>query len=76
MDWLLSITTVLVNSNLGWSKGARWAWLIHALNAVLWIGYAVWIKQYGLILLSGITIVVDLLSVVKSQSAPQSLPSA
>lgn len=62
MDWILSVTTWLVNSGLGWTKGARWMWFVHAANAVLWIAYAIWIQQYGLILLSGITIVTDVIS--------------
>lgn len=62
MDWFLSITTLLVNGNLGWSRGARWAWLVHAVNAAIWIVYAVAIEQYGLIALSVVTIAVDLIS--------------
>lgn len=62
MDWVLSITTLLVNSGLGWTKGRRWMWLVHALNAFVWILYALYIKQYGLILLSVATIAVDLVS--------------
>ena len=62
MDWFLSITTLLANSGLGWTKGARWMWLLHAANAALWIVYALMIKQYGLILLSVVTIVVDIAS--------------
>jgi hypothetical protein len=67
MDWILSVTTFLVNSSLGWFKGARWVWIIHAINAGLWIAYSLAIKQYGLILLSAITILVDLLSAWKSK---------
>lgn len=62
MDWILSVTTYLVNSGLGWSRGARWMWFLHAINALAWIGYAIYIKQYGLILLSVITIVTDIVS--------------
>jgi len=67
MDWILSITTWFVNSNLGWSKGKKWAWAIHAVNAGAWIIYAVYIKQYGLILLSAITILTDIISGFKSK---------
>lgn len=62
MDYILSITTLLVNSGLGWTKGKAWMWYLHAVNAGVWIIYALAIKQYGLILLSVITIGVDLLS--------------
>jgi len=65
IDYVLSVTTYLVNSGLGWTKGARWMWLIHALNAGIWIAYAIWIKQYGLILLSVVTIISDIISAIK-----------
>ena len=68
MDWILSVTTLLSNSALGWTKGARWMWLLHALNALLWIVFAVYIKQYGLILLSFFTILVDIISAYKKTS--------
>jgi hypothetical protein len=66
MDWILSITTLLSNSGLGWSRGKWWMWILHSINAAVWIIYAVIIKQYGLILLSIITIIVDLISSYKS----------
>lgn len=59
MDWLLSITTLLANSNLGWSRGAAWAWWAHIANALLWVAFAVMIDKPGLILLSAFTIAVD-----------------
>lgn len=62
MDWLLSVTTILVNSGLGWIKGKWWMWGLHAVNAAAWIIYALLIKQYGLIFLSATTVVVDLIS--------------
>ena len=65
MDWFLSISTYLVNSGLGWTRGARWMWFTHALNALVWIGYALYIQQYGLILLSVITIITDIISGIK-----------
>lgn len=55
----------MANSGLGWTKGARWMWFFHAANASLWILYAVWIEQYGLILLSVVTIATDVISGVK-----------
>ena len=67
MDWILSITTYLVNSGLGWTKGARLMWFLHAFNALVWIAYAIYIKQYGLILLSSITIVSDVISGYKTK---------
>lgn len=60
MDWILSVTTVLVNSGLGWFKGVWWMWAIHAANAAVWILYAIWIEQYGLIAMSLFTIVIDI----------------
>ena len=72
MDWFLSITTLLVNSGLGWAKGKPWIWCLHAVNAAVWIAYSLAIKQYGLILLSVITIVVDLLSAWRSNKRLQS----
>lgn len=59
MDWILSVTTLFVNSGLGWFKGAWWMWGLHALNAALWIGYALCTNQYGFILLSVSTIIMD-----------------
>ena len=66
MDWLLSVTTLLVNSSLGWFKGRWWVWVLHATNAAAWIIYALIIEQYGLILLSASTIVVDAVSGYKA----------
>ena len=65
MDWILSITTILVNSGLGWARGAKWMWVLHAINAAVWIVYAYLINQYGLILLSVVTIIIDLVSAYK-----------
>ena len=66
MDWFLSISTLLVNSALGWTKGRWWMWLLHAVNAAVWIAYAVAIEQHGLILLSFATIGIDLVSGFRS----------
>lgn len=68
MDWLLSITTYLVNSGLGWTKGKSWMWIIHALNATAWIFYAINIHVYGLILLSALTIITDIISAFKMKN--------
>jgi hypothetical protein len=67
MDWFLAITTLLVNSGLGWSKGAWWMWVLHAINALIWVVYSLVTKQYGFVLLSAITIVVDLLSIRREE---------
>lgn len=69
MDWFLSITTLLVNSGLGWTKGKPWMWILHSINAFVWIVYALIIKQYGLVLLSVVTIIVDIASAWKSSKA-------
>jgi len=45
-------------------------WFIHAANASLWILYAVWIEQYGLILLSIVTIATDVISALLSCRHP------
>jgi hypothetical protein len=68
VDWFLSITTLAVNWSLGWFKGKWWLWLIHALNASLWIAYSLAIEQYGLILLSIVTVAVDLASGIRQFS--------
>lgn len=62
MDWVLSITTLLTNSGLGWTKGKWWMWIIHSINSILWITYSLVTEQYGLILLSLATITIDLIS--------------
>jgi hypothetical protein len=62
MDWILSVTTLLVNSGLGWAKGHYFMWLTHAVNAMVWILYAITIEQYGLIALSAATILIDMVS--------------
>ena len=67
MDWLLSITTLFVNANLGWSKGQWWAWLIHAINGVLWVAYSFATEQYGFVALSFATIAIDIVSMIKSK---------
>ena len=66
MDWVISITTLLANAGLGWSKGKYWMWLLHAVNATLWIAYSYSIKQNGLILLSIVTVLVDLVSAYRA----------
>lgn len=69
MDWFLSISTWFVNSGLGWFKGKPWIWGVHAANAAVWIFYAVTIEEYGLIPLSLVTIVTDVVSGYRSWRA-------
>lgn len=66
MDWFLSAFTVLVNAGLGWTRGKWWAWGLHAINAAVWIFYAITIKQYGLIMAAAVGIVIDLFSAEKA----------
>jgi hypothetical protein len=68
MDWFLMITTLLVNAGLGWSKGKRWVWIVHAINASLWIYYSFVIKQYGFAGLSVVTVIIDLISAWKTKN--------
>lgn len=72
MDWVLGLTTLLVNSALGWTRGKSWMWGLHALNAAIWVAYCITIEQYGLILLSSGTIVVDLVSAYRAHRKEQS----
>lgn len=61
MDWILGITTLVVNTGLGIAKGAWWMWGIHAINAaVFWNWYVLSTEQYGLILLNCTTAIVDI----------------
>ncbi len=62
MDWILAVTTLLVNSNLGWMKGRPLAWVLHAGNAGAWIGYAYVTEQWGFVVLSAVTVAIDLVS--------------
>ena len=62
----LGISTLLVNSGLGWSKGAWWMWLIHACNAIAWQVYVMATEQWGLTILNVVTIAVDLVSGVRA----------
>jgi hypothetical protein len=41
-------------------------WILHTINAAAWVVYAIVIEQYGLILLSAITIPIDIISAMKS----------
>jgi len=68
MDWILSITTLAANWGLGWFKGVWWIWLLHALNAGLWIVYSLLTKQYGFVFLSIVTIIMDLITSYKRRS--------
>ena len=65
IDWIISITTLLVNSGLGWTKGKAWMWYLHAVNSLIWIIYSFLIKQYGLIFLAVCTIIIDIISAIK-----------
>lgn len=64
MDWILSITTIGANAYLGLSTGSRLSWILHGLNAVAWIVYAMIIGQHGLILLSASTVLIDAYAIV------------
>jgi hypothetical protein len=65
MDWVLSITTLLANWGLGYSKGKVWMWILHAVNGAFWIVYSILIQQYGLIVLSIATVVIDIITAIK-----------
>jgi len=52
MDWILGVSTLLVNANLGWSKGAWWAWALWAVNAGGWQVYVMATDQWGLSVLN------------------------
>ena len=66
MDWFLMVTTLFVNAGLGWFKGAWWAWLIHAINAIIWIFYSLHLDLMGFVGLSVVTILIDAVSGYKS----------
>lgn len=65
MTWILSITTLLVNANLGWSKGAAWAWLIWAGNATAWQVYITITEQWGFTILNVVTIYMGLANAMR-----------
>ena len=65
MDWILSVTTLVVNWSLGWYGKKWWIWVVHSINAAAWIIYSLAIEQYGLILLSVVTVLVDLITAYK-----------
>lgn len=59
-DWMIGITTIVVNTLLGVKKGVWWMWLLHFLNAaVLWNWYVLDTGQYGLLPLNIVTAIVD-----------------
>lgn len=62
----LGLSTLLVNSGLGWTKGKWWMWLIHAANAAAWQAYVVATGQWGLTVLNVVTIVVDIISAYRA----------
>jgi len=47
MDWVLSALTIFMNIILG--KKSEWGWVLLIGISLLWIYYAITIKQYGLI---------------------------
>lgn len=68
MDWIISVTTLLANSGLGWARGAWWMWLLHACNGAFWIAYSIMTQEYGLILVAAGTIVVDVGSLIRERA--------
>ena len=56
MDYILGVTTLLVNFNLGWSKGAWWGWYLWAVNAMGWQWFAMTHDLMGLTILNLVTI--------------------
>ena len=62
MDWILGVSTLLVNANLGWSKGAWGAWGLWAMNAVGWQFYVMGTGQWGLSTLNIATIIMGLVN--------------
>jgi hypothetical protein len=66
MDWALSITTLLVNAGLGWTRGAWWMWIVHSVNGAAWIIYASIIGQYGLIIVGLGTVIIDIPSAIRA----------
>ncbi len=71
MDWilvftlLLSASTLLASANLGWSKGATYAWLLWAANATVWQAYVTYTGQWGLIPLNIATMYMGLANAMR-----------
>jgi hypothetical protein len=62
-------STLLVNAGLGWSKGKRIVWILHAVNAGLWIYYSLTIiHQNGMVGLSVVTMAVDIVSAWRTKN--------
>ncbi len=66
MDWVLAITTLVVNSGLGWLRGSPWAWLLHAVNNVAWVVYMVFLDLWGLVVCASVGVIVDLYSAYRA----------
>lgn len=66
MDWILGISTLLINANLGWSKGVWWAWILLFFNAAAWQAYVTHTEQWGFVTLNIATMVVGLVSGLRS----------
>lgn len=69
LDWIISITTLVANSCLGYYKGKMWTWIVHIINCIFWIIYAFSINQFGLIILSVFTICIDIVLAYKMRAA-------
>ena len=65
MDWVLSISTLITNSALGWSKGASWSWFAQGINSIAWVWYSIVTDQQGFILLSVATLGIAFVSGIK-----------
>lgn len=65
MDWVLGITTLLANANLGWSRGASYAWLLWACNAMAWQAYVTYTGQWGFTVLSVVTMYMGLANAMR-----------
>lgn len=60
MDWVLGITTLAVNTALGYFRGAWWVWVLHFFNAVGWQVYVMATNQLGFTILNVATMGIDL----------------
>ncbi len=65
MDFLLGATTLFVNANLGWSKGASYAWLLWTANATGWLIWAWDIEKLGIVTLSVVTMYMGLANAMR-----------
>ena len=60
MDWILGISTLAVNTGLGYFKGVWWIWILHFMNAVGWQWFAMTQDLMGLTVLNVATMGIDL----------------